>query len=111
MVVPPAFAETKIAIAKRAGERNLADIGQASGRSIERRRARLEHGERARHFAGLVVEPFLLVMPAWWLELFSRVCLACPPPPRLSGEDQTMKMPAPRPFRPHRREPCRWRAW
>src|SRR5690242_21670219 len=62
MVAPPVFAETKIAIAKRACERNLADIGQAAGRCIERRRARLEHRERACHFAGLMIEPFLLAM-------------------------------------------------
>jgi DNA-binding NarL/FixJ family response regulator len=43
MLGPPAFAETKVAITERAGERNLADVWQAVGRSIERRRIRLEH--------------------------------------------------------------------
>src|SRR5215472_11288595 len=61
MVGPPAFAETKIAVAERAGERNLSDIRQAGGRGFECRRTRLEHSERARHFAGLMIEPFLLV--------------------------------------------------
>src|SRR4029077_19674376 len=99
MVVPPAFAETKIAIAKRAGERNLADIGQASGRSIERRRARLEHGARARHFAGLMVEPFLLVM------------LACTPSRLVYCEDRSIENAVAQRLQPQRREPCRWRAW
>ena len=53
-------AKAEVAIAERAGERDLADIG----RRVERRRRCLERGERARDLAGLQVEPFLLVRSA-----------------------------------------------
>jgi len=43
MVVAPISAKAKIAIAERAGEPNLADIGQAAGHCIERWRIRLKH--------------------------------------------------------------------
>ena len=99
MVAPPAFAETKIAIAKRASERNLADIGQASGRGIERRRTRLEHGERPCHFAGLMIEPFLLVM------------LACAPSRFVYCEDRSIENAVAQRLQPQRREACRWLAW
>src|SRR6516162_11283057 len=62
MIGPPASTETKMAITERASQCNLSDMGQAARRSVERRRTRLQHGERAHHFAGLMIEPFLLVM-------------------------------------------------
>src|SRR5271170_4542033 len=57
MAVAPVAAETEIAIAKRAGERNLPDIG----RRLERRRRRFERGKAARHLAGLMFKPSRLV--------------------------------------------------
>jgi len=93
MVGPPAFAEAKIAIAKRAGERNLADIWQAGGRSIERGRVRLEHSERARHFAGLMIEPFLLVM------------LARAPTRLIHGEDRSIENAIGQRLQPQRSKP------
>src|SRR5690348_12757379 len=62
MFGPPAFPETKVAVTERAGERNLTDIGQAARRSIERRRIGFQRHERTRHLAGLMFEPFWLVM-------------------------------------------------
>src|SRR5262249_39077306 len=62
MIGTPAFTETKIAIAECASERDLADVGQAAGRGIQRRRFRLQRFKRPRHLAGLMIEPFLLVM-------------------------------------------------
>src|SRR5689334_18699839 len=76
MVGAPAFAKTKIAIAKRASDRDVPDIGQAAGRGGKRRRGRLQRFEPARHLAGLMVEPFLLVM------------LACAPSRLVDREDR-----------------------
>src|SRR5450432_1398758 len=47
MLVAPAPREAKVAIAERAGERDLADIG----RQIEAGRRRLQHRQRARDLA------------------------------------------------------------
>ena len=57
MVLAPAFAEAEVAIAERAGDRDLADIGRAG----ERGRRGLERRQPARDLAGLVLDPFRLV--------------------------------------------------
>ena len=57
MIAAPAAGEAKVAVAERAGERDLADIG---GR-IEAGRDGFQHGERARDLAGLMLQPFLIV--------------------------------------------------
>ena len=58
VILAPASGKAQVAIAERAGERDLAD----RRRRIERRRRRFERGERAVDLALLQVEPFLLVL-------------------------------------------------
>jgi len=62
MLFAPVSTEAKIAVAERAGDRDVPDMRQGAGSAIERRRIGLEHRERARDFASLMIEPFLLVM-------------------------------------------------
>src|SRR6516165_5861127 len=69
---PPRAVEAEIAIAERAGERDLAD----GRRRIDRRRRSFERGERAGHLAGLMLEPFRLVG------------LRLAPPRLVDGEDR-----------------------
>ena len=57
MVLAPAFAEAEVAIAERAGDRDLAHVGRAA----EPGRRRLERRQPARDLAGLVLDPFRLV--------------------------------------------------
>ena len=58
----PAFAEAKITVTERASERDLADIGQAAASGREYRRIGFKEFQRAGDLAGLMIEPFLLVM-------------------------------------------------
>ncbi len=60
MIAAPAAAETEIAIAERAGERDLSDIRQHAG-VIERRRRGFQRGQSRATLAGLKLEPFRLV--------------------------------------------------
>src|SRR5580700_5210216 len=57
MIAAPTAVETEIAIAEHASERDLPDVGCR----IERRRRGFQRCECARHFAGLMLEPFRLV--------------------------------------------------
>src|SRR5580700_9132882 len=57
MIATPTAVETEIAIAEHASERDLPDVRHR----IERRRRGFQRRERARHFAGLMLEPFRLV--------------------------------------------------
>src|SRR5512133_3348451 len=57
MIGPPRSREAEIAVAERASERDLTDVG---GRR-ERRRGGFERRERARNLAGLMIDPFRLV--------------------------------------------------
>src|SRR5262249_28122427 len=56
-IAPPRVPETEIAIAERAGERDLTDVG----RRRERGRRGFERRERALHLTGLMLDPFRLV--------------------------------------------------
>src|SRR5215472_3205125 len=94
MIGPPASTETKIAITERASQCNLSDMGQAAGRSIERRRTRLQYGERAHHFTGLMIEPFLLVM------------LGRAPSGLVHREDRSVENAIAQRLQPQRRETC-----
>jgi outer membrane immunogenic protein len=62
MRVAPAFAEAEIAVTERATERDLADIGQATRGGRERRRIGFKDLQCAGDLAGLMIEPFLVVM-------------------------------------------------
>src|SRR4051794_14533408 len=57
MTLAPSSLETQIAIAERAGERDLPDIRNC----IELRRCGLQHIERALHLSALMIEPLRLV--------------------------------------------------
>jgi hypothetical protein len=61
VIAAPSAAKAEVAIAERAGKRDLPDMGKA-GNGIEHRRRRFQHSERALYFAGLVIEPFRLVL-------------------------------------------------
>src|SRR5438046_994650 len=58
----PAFAEAKITVTQRASERDLADIGQTARGGRECRWIGFKDFQRAGNLAGLMIEPFLLVM-------------------------------------------------
>jgi len=58
----PAFAEAKITVTERASERDLANIGQAARGGREYRWIGFKGFQRAGDLAGLMIEPFLLVM-------------------------------------------------
>lgn len=99
MFRPPALAEAEIAIAKRAGERDLTDIRQASPPGIECRRICLECSKRARHLAGLMLEPFLFVM------------LRSPPSRFVHGEDRSIENAIRERLQSQSREPGPRLAW
>jgi hypothetical protein len=79
MRVAPTFTEAKITVTERASERDLADIGQAARGGIEYRRIGFKDFQRAVDLAGLMIEPFLLVM-------FERA-----PPRFANGEDRSVE--------------------
>src|SRR5262249_43379283 len=57
VIAPPRLSETEIAIAERAGERDLTDVG----RRRKRGRRGFEGGERALDLTGLMLDPLRLV--------------------------------------------------
>src|SRR5262249_57746758 len=57
MIAPPRSREAEIAVAERASECDLTDVG----RRRERRRGGFERRERARNLAGLMIDPFRLM--------------------------------------------------
>lgn len=75
----PAFAEAKITVTERASERDLADIGQAARGGGHYRWIGFKDFQSTVDLAGLMIEPFLLVM-------FARA------PSRLvNGEDRSVE--------------------
>ena len=61
MIFTPTAGEPKIAITKRAGKRNLPHMRKLAGRR-KRRRAGFKKSKCALHLAGLVLQPFRLVL-------------------------------------------------
>src|SRR5262249_19252623 len=91
MILAPAPLEAEVAIAERAGERDLADVG----RRVETGRRGFERGRRARHLAALMIEPFRLVL------------VGGPITGLVIDQDRGLHQPIPKRLEPQRREPRR----